>query len=78
MTREEMTKLLSADPDSYTVQSCCLAYGGSSFSGPIKDALICHLSILRAKLVENLEDGLSDAEHRAMPASVCDPRLETE
>jgi len=33
--------------DNPTVQQCCLAYGGSSFSGPMRNALMCHLSILR-------------------------------
>ena len=40
---------LDTPPDSHTVQSCCLAYGGGSFSGPMRDALECHLSILKAR-----------------------------
>jgi len=34
-------------PDNPIVQQCCLAYGGSSFPGPMRNALICHLSLLR-------------------------------
>lgn len=38
---------LDVAPDNPTVQNCCLAYGGSSFPGPMKEALICHLGILK-------------------------------
>jgi len=34
-------------PDDSTVQQCCLAYGGNSFPGPMSNALMCHLSLLR-------------------------------
>ena len=34
-------------PDNPTVQQCCLSYGGHSFPGPMRNALKCHLSILR-------------------------------
>ena len=39
-------------PDNKTVQQCCLAYGGSSFPGPMRNALMCHLSILRQERPE--------------------------
>lgn len=38
---------LEINPDNPTVQQCCLSYGGHSFSGPMRNALKCHLSILR-------------------------------
>ena len=34
-------------PNNPTVQNCCLAYGAHSFPGPMRNALICHLSLLR-------------------------------
>jgi hypothetical protein len=40
---------LDVKPDNRTVQACCLAYGGNSFSGPMKEALVCHLSILKSR-----------------------------
>lgn len=40
---------LDIPPDNYTVQSAAICYGGSSFPGPIKDALLCHLEILKKK-----------------------------
>lgn len=40
---------LDAEPDNYTVQNCCICYGGNSFSGPMKEALECHLNILKTK-----------------------------
>jgi hypothetical protein len=45
----------NAPPDSRTVQQCCLAYGGNSFSGPMKEALECHLAILKSKYPEFVE-----------------------
>ena len=48
----EIEALLSADPDSYTVMNCCICYGGNSFTGPMEEALRCHLEILRGRLRE--------------------------
>lgn len=38
--REALTK----EPTTQEVQCACLAYGGQSFSGPMKEALECFLS----------------------------------
>lgn len=46
---EEAAKLIETDPDNYTVQNCCICYGGSSFPGPIKDVLMCHNKILASR-----------------------------
>ena len=40
---------LDTKPDNQTVQQCCLGYGGHSFPGHMKEALLCHLSILKSK-----------------------------
>ncbi len=40
---------LDREPDNQTIQQCCICYGGSSFSGPMEEALKCHLSILKSK-----------------------------
>jgi hypothetical protein len=50
----DVLELLNSSPDSYTVQSCCLSYGGNSFPKPIADALKCHISILRSKVLAYL------------------------
>ena len=39
---------LDIKPDNHTVQQCCICYGGSS----MKEALECHLSILKKKYPE--------------------------
>lgn len=38
--------------DNYAVQSCCMAYGGNSFPGPMKRVLETYLSILKAQYPE--------------------------
>jgi hypothetical protein len=46
---KSLLQLINTKPDNYTVQSCCLAYGGNSFPGPMEEALITHLSILNSR-----------------------------
>ena len=46
----DLSKLLSEAPDASTIQQCCICYGGKSFPGPMKEALMCHLSILEWRL----------------------------
>ena len=53
-------------PNSSTLQQCCLAYGGHSFPGAMKNALECHLSILKntfphAEQAANCHDDLVGA-----------------
>jgi hypothetical protein len=66
---KDVPNILAQDPDNYTVQSCCLAYGGSSFPGPMRDALQTHLSILRARSLPRRGAGceklLADKSNRA-------------
>ena len=45
-----LSELLSGVPDASTIQQCCICYGGKSFPGPMNDALMCHLSILKSRL----------------------------
>lgn len=40
---------LDIPPDNQTIQQAAICYGGSSFPGPIKEALLCHLEILKRK-----------------------------
>jgi hypothetical protein len=47
-------RVLTADIDNYTVQSCCICYGGNSFPGPMLDALKCHLQIIQSRVDEIL------------------------
>jgi len=47
--KAELLELLLLEPDNQTVQQCCICYGGNSFPGPMKEALKCHLSILKYK-----------------------------
>jgi hypothetical protein len=49
-TRADFVELLSTAPDATTIQQCCLCYGGNSFPGPMRDALMCHIAILRGRL----------------------------
>ena len=42
-------EILSAEPTDQEVQCCCLAYGESSFNGPMRAALKTHLQLLRQK-----------------------------
>jgi hypothetical protein len=43
---DSIFKLVKAKPNNYTLQSCCVCYGGSSFPGPMEEALECHGEIL--------------------------------
>lgn len=38
--------------DGYTLQSCCICYGGDSFPTKMEEALKCHKSILSTKIRE--------------------------
>lgn len=49
LTIDEVLAVLSEEPDNYTVQSCCICYGGNSFPGPMREALKCHLAILQSR-----------------------------
>jgi hypothetical protein len=42
--------VLSAPIDNYTVQSCCICYGGNSFPGPMKEALECFVEIMQSRV----------------------------
>jgi hypothetical protein len=43
---EAVRTLLTKEISSSTIQQCCICYGGSSFSGPMKEALECDRAIL--------------------------------
>lgn len=36
--------------DNYTLQNCCICYGGDSFPTKMRDALECHQDILAARI----------------------------
>ena len=46
--------VLSAPLDNYTIQSCCICYGGSSSPGAITDALKCYREIIQSRIDEKL------------------------
>lgn len=48
--REAIRLLIKADPDNYTIQSCCICYGGDSFPTKIKEVLKGHSEILDSKI----------------------------
>ena len=43
-------KVLREALDNYTIQSCCICYGGNSFPGPMKDALECFIQIVNSRV----------------------------
>ena len=43
-------KVLSEALDNHMVQCCCICYGGSSFPGPMKEALTCFVEIVNARV----------------------------
>lgn len=48
------SETLREEIDNYTVQSCCICYGGSSFPGPMLEALKCHLQIIHSRVDEKI------------------------
>mgnify|MGYP001588134252 CR=1 FL=1 len=54
---ERATEVIKREPDNYTVQNCCLSYGGDSFSGPMKQALECHRDILVREILRTFAAG---------------------
>ena len=48
--RERCAKIAESQPTNYAVQNACICYGGSSYPGPIKEALKCYGGIVASAI----------------------------
>jgi hypothetical protein len=48
--RERAAKIAESQPTNYAVQNACICYGGSSYPGPIKEALKCYGGIVASAI----------------------------
>ena len=54
-TLSAYSKVLAEPIDNYTLQSCCICYGGNSFPGPMREALECFSNIMQSRIDAALE-----------------------